>query len=185
MQGTRVASRYAKSLIILTIEQGVLEEAHKDIQFILKVAKENRDFAAFLRSPVIKADKKWAVLQDVFGGKVSKLMEAYLKLITNKKREIYLIEIAQEFINQYKKKKNILTAVITTASGIDDITRKELVKIVKGDTSADVILDERVDAGIIGGIIVRVEDRQVDASVMRKLNTLKRDFIESAYTKEI
>lgn len=185
MQGTRVASRYAKSLIDLTIEQGVLEEAHKDMKYILEVCKSNRDFVAFLKSPVIKPDKKNSVIEKVFAGKLSGLTQKYLTLITNKKRTVYLVEIAEEFVNQYKNKKNILTAVITTAKGIDEVTRKEIIKIVKGDKNADVILEERVDEGIIGGIILRVGDKQVDASVMRKLSDLKRDFVESSFTKGI
>src|SRR5947207_2937325 len=102
MQGTRVASRYAKSFIDLTMEQGMLEQAYGDMKTILGVCESNHDFVIFLKSPLIKTDKKQAVLSEIFKGKLNKVTDSYIHLITNKKREIYLAEIAAEFVNQYK-----------------------------------------------------------------------------------
>jgi F-type H+-transporting ATPase subunit delta len=97
---------------------------------------------------------------------------------------MYLAEIAEEFINQYKENKKILTAVITTANGLDDILRAEVTKIVKGSGSNEVVLEEKVNKDIIGGFIIRVGDKQVDASILRKLNNLRRSFAENPYIKE-
>ncbi len=185
MQGTRVASRYAKSFIDLTMEQGVLEQAYNDMNFILDVCKSNHDFAVFLKSPVIKADKKQAVLKEVFKGKLNKVTDAFIHLIAAKTRAIFLIEIAQEFINQYKEKKKILTAVVTTANGIDDVIRKKIMEIVKGKGNSEVVLEEKINKDIIGGFILRIGDTQVDASIARKLNSLKRNFKENPFIKEI
>ena len=85
-------------------------------------------------------------------------------------------EIATEFINQYKTKKKILTAIVTTANGIDEVTRKKVMEIVKGTSSSEVVLEEKIDKNIIGGFIIRVGDKQMDASIARKLNSLKRTF---------
>jgi F-type H+-transporting ATPase subunit delta len=184
MQGTRVASRYAKSFIDLTIEQGLLEQAFADMKTIAAICKSNPDFVTFLKSPIIKTDKKQAVLKEVFSGKLNKATEAYVQLITSKKREIYLAEIATEFIDQYKEKKKILTAVITTASGIDDVTRKKVMEIVKGVNSSDVVLEEKIDKNILGGFVIRVGDKQLDASIASKLSSLKQTFKENPFNKE-
>lgn len=184
MQGTRVASRYAKSFIDLTIEQGVLEQAYTDMKYISEVCKANHDFVSFLKSPIIKTDKKQAVLKEVFNGKLNKVTDAYVKLITDKKRELYLAEIAAEFVNQYKKKKQILTAVVTTANGIDETIRKKVMEIVKGSSNSEVVLEEKINKELIGGFIIRVGDKQVDASIARKLSNLKRGFDENPFVKE-
>lgn len=184
MQGTRVAARYAKSFIDLSAEQGVLEQAYKDMNYVADVCKANHDFVTFLKSPVIKTDKKQAVLKGIFEGKLNKVSDAYIQLITAKKREIYLSEIAIEFIRQYKERKKILTAVITTANGIDDTIRKKVMEIVKGASSQDVVLEERINKDIIGGFIVRVGDKQVDASIARKLSNLRQSFKENPFIKE-
>jgi predicted 2-oxoglutarate/Fe(II)-dependent dioxygenase YbiX len=107
MQGTRVAARYAKSFIDLTMEQGVLEQAYADMKTISSVCESNHDFVTFLKSPIINTDKKQAVLKEIFAGKLNKVTDAYIHLITNKKREIFLLEIACEFIKQYKENKKM------------------------------------------------------------------------------
>jgi F-type H+-transporting ATPase subunit delta len=183
MEGTRVAARYAKSFIDLTTEQGVFEQAYADMKYISEVCKSNQDFASFLKSPIIKTDKKQAVLKEIFAGKLNKITDAYIQLITSKKREIYLAEIATEFVNQYKEKKKILTAVITTANGLDDVIRKQVMDMVKGTGSSEVVLEEKINKDIIGGFIIRVGDKQVDASILNKLNNLKRTFTENPYVK--
>jgi F-type H+-transporting ATPase subunit delta len=184
MQGTRVASRYAKSFIDLAMEQGVLEQAYNDMKYITEVCESTHEFVTFLKSPIIKTDKKQAVLKQIFSGKLNKVTDAYIHLITSKKREIYLAEIAVEFINQYKEKKKILTAVVTTANGIDDVIRKKVMEIVKGLSTSEVVLKEKINKDIIGGYILRVGDKQVDASIARKLNSLKRSFNENPFIKE-
>lgn len=185
MQGTRVASRYAKSFIDLSIEQGALEQAYNDMKTIAGVCRSNHDFVIFLKSPVIKTDKKQAVLKQIFEGKLNKITDEYVQLITAKKREIYLAEIATEFIAQYKEKKKILTAVVITANGLDDSIRAKVMEIVKGASQSDVVLEEKIDKNIIGGFVLRVGDKQVDASIARKLNALKRSFKENPFIKEL
>ena len=62
---------------------------------------------------------------------------------------------------------------------------KEVIEIVRGTGNSDVVLEEKVNKDIIGGFIVRVGDKQVDASILNKLNSLKRSFTENPYIKEI
>lgn len=181
MQGTRVASRYAKSFIDLSTEQGALEEAYADMNTILGVCKSTPEFISFLKSPLIKSDKKEETLKQIFTGKINKLTDTYIQLIANKKREMYLAEIAAEFVRQYKENKNILTAVVTTTNGLDDITREQIMKIVKGEGTSEVIIQEEINKDLIGGFIIRVGDKQVDSSIARKLSNLKRSFSENAY----
>jgi F-type H+-transporting ATPase subunit delta len=184
MEGTRAASRYAKSFLDLALEQGVLEKAYADMKYIAEVCKTNSDFRTFLKSPIIKTDKKQAVLKEVFSGKLDKVTDAFVQLITAKKREIYLAEIAEEFLNQYNAKKEILKAVVTTANGIDEATRKKVLELVKGTGQNEVILEEKINKDLIGGFIIRVGDKQIDASIARKLNNLKRGFSESPFVKK-
>jgi F-type H+-transporting ATPase subunit delta len=184
MEGTRVASRYAKSFLDLAIEMGTLEKAYADMKYIAEVCKDNHDFLVFLKSPIVNTDKKQSVLKAIFNGKLDKVTDSYIQLITAKKREKYLAEIAEEFTNQYNAKKQILKAVVTTASGIDDATRKQVMNLVKGLGKNEVILEEKINKDIIGGFIIRVGDKQVDASILRKLNNLRRSFKENPFIKE-
>jgi F-type H+-transporting ATPase subunit delta len=178
------ANRYAKALLTLAIEKGKLEEVRNDMKLINSVCNSTAEFVTFLQSPIIKSDKKRAILKNVFEGKVNELTISFLTILTDKRREAYIKDISIAFDEQYKKHKNILTAVITSASGIDDHTRSKVIELVKSTTSAEVELIEKTDKTIIGGFVLKMQDKQVDASVLRKLNDLRKNFSENLYIKE-
>ena len=138
MKGTRAAVRYAKALKDLALEQGVLEKVRDDMKLITAVCESNHDFAVMLNSPIIKTDKKQAILSELFKGKVSKLSELFLQILAAKRRESYIQAIAIEFIKQFKEHKKILTAVVTTASGLDEELRKKVLKVVQGSGHSEI-----------------------------------------------
>ncbi len=185
MADLRVASRYVKSLLGLAVEQGVLEEVHQDMQLFTKVCDENRAFALMLKSPVIKHDKKREILEQLFKGKVNKLTMAIFDIITSKNREPLLPTLAKEFHNAYNIHKGIGKASITTATPLDAKLRSELEQLVKKlSDRTQVELTEKIDASLIGGFVLNVGDKQIDASVKSKLQTLKVKFSENPYIKE-
>jgi F-type H+-transporting ATPase subunit delta len=171
-----VATRYAKSLLQLANEKSALEKVFSDMQLVQSVCAENRDFINFLNSPIIKADKKGAVVKEIFSGKVSDITLGFLTILTQKRRESYMEEIAKAFIAQYKEHKNILTAVITSAAGIDNSVRTKVLELIKQTTKGEVELIEKTNSDLIGGFVLRIGDKQVDASISRKLNELRKTF---------
>jgi F-type H+-transporting ATPase subunit delta len=185
MRDTRVASRYAKSLLDLALEQGALEKVYADMKMIHDTCAENADLTVFLKSPIIKTEKKRGILKSIFSGKVHPMTEGFIDLMTSRKRESYLEAIASAFLRQYKKYKQIITAVITTASGLDQNLRKQVMDIVKKSAHSEVELIEQVDSKLIGGFVLRIGDKQVDTSISRKLQELRREFSENPYVKEV
>ncbi len=176
-----VATRYAKSLLQLANEKGQLEKVYADMQLVESVCEQNREFTNFLNSPIIKTDKKVAVVKEVFAGKVSDITAGFLTILTQKRRELYMKNIAAEFVAQYKQYKNILTAVITSAVGIDSTVKAKVLELVKQTTKGEVELVEKVDKNLIGGFVLTIGDKQVDASVSRKLNDLRKTFTGNTF----
>ena len=180
MKETRVALRYAKSLISLAEERDVLEQVKGDMEIILSVCEESQDFSNMLKSPVVKADKKSAILNQVFGSKISELSLSFLNLLTSKKREAILGAVAENYINLYNESKNIVSATVTTAASItEDIKAQVLTQLKSVVGDADVRIEERVDASLIGGFVLRVGDLEFNASVANKLQKLKREFVSN------
>jgi len=179
MKGTRASVRYAKSLLDLALENGSLEQVYADIVLIQHTIKESRDLAAMLHSPVIKTDKKKAILEEIFVKNISPVTNAFLQLIATHRREEFLEMIAEAFIDSYKKHKKILTAVITTAFGLDEEMRKKVFELVKKQMNSEIELVEKVNKNLIGGFILRVGDKQNDASILGKLRLLERTFKEN------
>ncbi|MEI8136937.1 MAG: ATP synthase F1 subunit delta [Bacteroidota bacterium] len=177
-----VASRYGKSLIDLSIEKNQVEETRKDMKIVKLVCDENRDFVVLLNSPIVKTDKKLEILNSIFKGKISNLSLSFLNLLAKKRRESYIPEIAVAYDEQFKAKKNITTAVITTANGIDAKVKTRVLEIVKQSSGAgEVELVEKIDASILGGFVLAIADKQLDQSVKRKLNDLRKNLLSNKY----
>lgn len=186
MADSRVASRYVKSLLGLAVEQKVLDEIHRDMLLFSKVCNENRSFEILLKNPVIKHDKKLEILKRIFSGKVHSLTMAFFDIITRKNRESILSGIAKEFHNAYNDYKGIGKATVITAVPLDAGLRAEFEKLVKNySDKKQVELIEKVDHDIIGGFVLNVGDRQIDASIKNKIKTLKLKFSQNPYIKEL
>ena len=179
----RAASRYAKSLIDLALEQGTLEKCYIDMNLVWNTCQSSPELKLMLNSPIIKGDKKSAILKKIFGEKLSPLSTAFIEIIIKKKREFFLNEIAHEFIIQYKEHKKILTAIVISAVGLDEVLRKKVLDIVKNSTKSEVVLVEKVNKDLIGGFVLKIGDKQVDASILRQIKNLKRSFSENPYVK--
>lgn len=172
-----VANRYAKSLMELAVESKQVEVVREDMKKIANVCNENREFELFLKSPVIKTDKKISVIESIFKGKISDLTLSFVNLITSKHREALIHEIAKSFDEQYKLNKNIFTAVVTSAKGLDKATKQKVTDLIKSQMKGEVELIEKIDANTIGGFILRIGDNQIDKTVARQLSNLKKELL--------
>ena len=186
MSDYRVASRYAKSLLELADDKGVLEEVSADMKLFAETCDENRDFVLMLRNPVIKNDRKYAILKAVFKGKVNDLTMAIFEITTRKNRASILPSVAVEFRRQYNLLKEIGVATITTAVPLTDKLRKDLEAMaIKVSGKKNIQLKEVIDEDIIGGYILKMGDLQIDDSVRTKLTMLAKDFSKKEYIREI
>lgn len=184
MAEARVASRYVKSLLGLAEEQKLLDKVYQDMRLFTKVCDENRSFSIMLRSPVIRHDMKRQIMAKLFTGKVEPLTLAFFDIITKKNREPLLPAIAREFHNAYNQYKGISKASVVTAYPIDAQLRGEIESLVKKISDKKHIeLEEKIDADMIGGFVLTVGDRQVDASLKSKLKSLKLKFSQNPYVK--
>lgn len=183
MKGTRSASRYAKSLLDLSTEQKNVEQIYKEMEMIASTVSENRELVVALQSPIIKSDKKQAILDSIFP-KVSDLTKAFIKIIITKGRESILGAIAEEFVQQYKTQKGIIVAELRSAVVLDEALKTKILALVN-PTKKEVEVVEKIDESLIGGFIVRVDDKQVDASIATKITELKLEFSRNAYTSEL
>jgi F-type H+-transporting ATPase subunit delta len=185
MADSRVASRYVKSLMSLAIEQKAVDAVHSDMQVFSTLCRDSRAFTLMLRSPIIKHDKKKQILETLFAGKVHALTMAIFDIITRKNREPLLPAIATEFHTAYNDYKGIGEASITTAIPMDSKLRTEIEQMVKKlSDKKQVEIKEKVDADMIGGFVLNVGDRQIDASIKNKLKALKVKFSQNPYIKE-
>ena len=171
----RAAIRYAKAVIGLAKERKLTEAIQNDMLLIRRTIEENADLNAMLKSAVIKSEVKLKVLTEVFD-QVHEVTEGLFDvLITNKRIDI-LADVAEKYNVLFdkfvgKEKATVITAVPMTS----DLEMKVLAKI-KELTDKAVELENIVDENILGGFILRVGDKQYNASIASQLNRLKREF---------
>lgn len=176
MAETKVARRYAKSLLDTGKEKNILEIINTDMQLLVDSLRVNRQLAAMFKSPVIHNFKKDTVITEIFTGKVNETTLEFMRLIISKNRGSIMDEIAKAYIQLNKDFNNVHEAYVTTATTIDSKLREQMIGIVKNATGGTIELNEIVDPSIIGGFILRWGDNQLDSSVAHKLGTLKKEF---------
>lgn len=178
MKGTKSAGRYALALTELAIESGKLEEVKTDMELVAATIAENHELELMLHSPIIKLDKKQKALHAIFEKSIEPLSLGFIELVCAKGREAAIPAMASSFVQQYKDRKGIVTAEVTSAVALTDEQRKEVTASL-ASLGEQIELNERVDASILGGMKVKVGDRRVDASLRKKINELKYDIHNS------
>jgi F-type H+-transporting ATPase subunit delta len=175
MQNPRLATRYAKSLIGLAMEQNQLETTLGDMEYIQAMCKS---------SPVINGSTKQKVFAAITTDKIGVLSNAFIRLLITKGREGNLPEIAGTFIRQYKDMKGIKTVKLTTAGPISEELKSEILGRVHTD-HANVELETVVDEDLIGGFIMQTGDQLVDVSIAYDLRAIKKQFMNNDFIYKI
>jgi F-type H+-transporting ATPase subunit delta len=177
MASTKSAARYAKALLDLTLENGSVEAVEKDLIRFVQVVKESNDFRIFLNSPVVRDDKKIAIYQLVFEG-FNPLTMQFFALVTKNGREQLLPEIAAQFERQLMKNRGIVSGSIVSATPLTEKTKQEILDRIAPAFEGSLQLSESVDPSLLGGFVIRIEDKQIDASVANKLKELRQELVK-------
>jgi F-type H+-transporting ATPase subunit delta len=186
MLNPRLAGRYAKSLIDLSLEQGKLESVYADILYMDSLMRNSSEFITILRSPVIPGDKKQKVLDALTAGKIGTVTASFNTLLIKKGREGFLPDIVKAFIEQYKVNKGIHVVTLTTAMPVgEDVKNAIINKIKQVSHIKEVELQTLVEEKIIGGFILEADGRRVDASVAYDLANIKKQFANNDFIYRI
>lgn len=186
MNNPRLATRYAKSIIGLAVEQKQVDEVYNDMRFILRICKSNPDFLAVLRSPIIKPTAKGKIIEAIIKDRVNVLTSSFIKLLVAKTRELNLPEIAEAFVDQYNILKKIRKVKIITAVAMSDDLKASILSKVIADTPLEKIdLETVVKPELIGGFILEIEGKALDVSILRDLKDVRMQFLNNDYLHRI
>ena len=186
MRQTKVAQRYSKALFDLALETGKLEEVKNDLDLIKGIG--HKELSILLVSPVVSGDKKTAIFDAIFSKHVQPLTVSFFKLVFTKGRSVAIDEILEAYASKYREHKGIKVVELTTAIVATDEVRNTVREQLKGNRflqDKTIELKEKVDASIIGGMILQVDDKLFDASIKHDLQHIKRQFIKNMYVSEL
>ena len=177
MATSRIATRYSSSLLDLAKSGNKLDAVKDDMDVIVKIYTESKDLRSLLNNPIVKIEDKKAVLAKVFAG-TDDTTRDFIGSLTDKRREGELANVATNFISSYNEMKGITSATVVTATALTGdalANMKSYVSTLLG--KADINLTNDVDPTIIGGIIIKHEDKLLDKSVSKELREIRKQLI--------
>ncbi len=172
--GKLVSSVYDEALFELSKESGKLDEVYEDFTYVIESIKENPEFFVILNSPQITQEDKKNILEETYKG-ISDILLDFFKVLVDRYRIEYLMDLYDGFRILLEKDRGILDAEVISASKLDDseldILNKKLCEI----TGKKILIENIVDPKILGGLIIKVEDKVVDGSLVRRLENLRSE----------
>lgn len=183
MDQSAITVRYAKAFFSLAKEKNILDVLKKDIELVAGICRESTDFILLLESPIVKTSKKIAAITSIFSGKVNSLTLNFLHLITQNKREVYIPSICRNFLGLTRADQNIKSAVLTTAIEMTAETISKIETLIGKELKAKIELSSTVKPEIIGGLVLRIDDKQYDVSVATQLKKIKQKLLETELKK--
>lgn len=174
MAGTRAAIRYAKAILSMADSIGVANEINNDMVLIASTINGNTELSNFIQNPTISVDVKENALLEVFAT-TNGVTKGFFHLLFENKRFEILEAIAAAYTDLYDTANGIEVAHVTTAIPMDaDLEAKVIAKIASL-SDKKVTIKNSVDPAIIGGFILRIGDKQYNASIANRLQVLKRE----------
>jgi len=180
MSNYRVAYRYGTALLQSAEKEHLLEQTASDAEMIAKTVRENRELRLFFASPIIEKEKKKQVLDELFGKRVGRVMARFLNLLTEKDREGQLLDIVEQFLHLFDEKRGILRVEVASAVDLTETERDRLKSRLESYTGKTVVPGFRRDPALLGGFVVRLDDRVIDASLVHQLSLLREKFLEGS-----
>jgi|SRR5690554_460809 len=179
MNESLITIRYAKAIFSVASENDSLLELKNDMELVLDACNGSPDLIHMLNSPVVVQSVKINVLKEIFAQKISDTTLQLLILTIKNGREAFIPAICKDVVDMIKAEKNIVDAVITTARELDEETIEKARQTLEKELNARVELTAKINERIIGGMVLRIDNMQYDASVETRLKKLKKELLET------
>jgi F-type H+-transporting ATPase subunit delta len=170
-----VANRYAQALFEVGEESGKLDVFNEELKAIVDILIDNKDFYEALKSPLIQKYEKKTLLQNVFSNNVNIEILNFLSILVDKDRISMVDKIYEGFKALLNKKNNIIEAVAITAIAMKDDMLETLRDRLSEMTKKTVILKNEVNENVIGGVLIRLGNEEIDGTVKGRLEKLKEE----------
>jgi F-type H+-transporting ATPase subunit delta len=173
-----IAQVYARSLFEVAAERGVLDEVREQLGQFADVLSENRDVAVFFFSPYFSTAEKKDGLERAIEGAEPTFMN-FLEALVERHRMPAIFRIRTRYEELWDDENQLLPVGVTSAVALDDATVKSIGARIGEQTGRNVELSSQVDPDILGGIVLRVGNFILDASIRNRLNQLRKQVAQA------
>ena len=174
-----IAEVYGRSLFAVAQEQGKLDEIREQLGEVADALNDNRDLAVFFFSPYFSTPEKKDGLTKTVEGADETLIN-FLELLIEKHRMPAIFRIRRYFDGLWEQENKVLPVQISTATELDDMIVKQIGDRIAKDTGQRIELTASVNPDILGGIVLRVGNSILDASIRNRLDNLRKHVARGA-----
>lgn len=171
-----VSKTYGDALFELAVEEQTVDMLENEVQGVLLLLQENLELNKLMNHPKITKEEKNKIIEEIFKGRISDELTGFLHIIVTKDRYNEITNIFEYFISRVKEFKNIGLAYVTSAVGLKEEQKAELVgKLLQITKFEQIDVVYSVDQTLIGGMIIRIGDRVIDSSIKTRLHEMSKN----------
>ena len=172
-----LAERYTKALMTLAQENNKVEQIANDLKEVVDAFKTNSDIEEFFTSPIIKKEDKKDILEKSFLGKIDDKFYNFLNVLVDKNRMYILPVVENIYREKLSQMENILEVEAQSVISLDAEMNRVLTEKMEKLTGKKVILTNKINKEIIGGVILSFDGKVIDGSVKTQLSSLQKQLI--------
>jgi F-type H+-transporting ATPase subunit delta len=174
-----IAEVYSRALFEAAKENGALDRVHDELGEFADALDSNRDLQVFLFSPYFSSEEKKQGIERIVVDADERLFN-FLELLAERHRMPALFRIRREFDSMWADENKLLTVSVTSAVELDEGIVQEIGREIQEQTGRRVDLSSNVDPDVLGGLVVRVGNLVLDATVRNRLEQLRKQVARAA-----
>jgi F-type H+-transporting ATPase subunit delta len=169
----QVSSTYGDALFQLAVESNQVDIVLEELTGLIQVLQENEDLIRILTHPEVVREDKLKLLQNVFQGRLSDAVMGTLMIVVRNDRSSELQSVLEYVIGRIKEYKKIGIAYVTSAVELGNEQKSRIEqRLIETTEYLSMEMHYKVDASLLGGLVIRIEDRVVDSSIKRQLERM-------------
>ncbi len=171
------AKRYARALLESSVEKNEVDVVREDLNLVNEVINKSSELKNVILNPTFNEGKVEEIIFDVFNSKISEITLNFIKMVLKSHRMDMFEDISYWYCEFDDKLKNKLKISITSAVVLNDETKERLKQKLENKFKKTILLNYTVDESIIGGIVIKAEDKIIDGSIKSRYERLKSSLL--------
>jgi len=180
MASDPLVKSYAEALFQVARAEEMLDRVEEELTRLSKSLESNAELREFLSTVQISPDGKKSALSQIFGEKISPIALHWINMVVDQGRQRRLPAIIEAFLTLAQEAREKVTAEVITSIPLSEDLAKRLEQELAKITKKRVFLKPMVDDSILGGVIVKIENKVIDGSVRHRLEEIKNEMIKTA-----
>ncbi|RDY26101.1 F0F1 ATP synthase subunit delta [Romboutsia weinsteinii] len=168
-----VAGRYAEALFQVGEEQNSTTKLYEELNEVVVLTNNCKDLYSALVSPLVTKREKKELVEKIFNGQISDNLKNFMKILIDRDRISALEAIEKTYKTLLNEKNNVIEGTVISAVAMNDKEIKELEAKLSSKYNKNVMLENKVDETILGGVLVRLGNEEIDGTVKTRLAKMK------------